>query len=70
MEYLLDFMERNKHFAKKQIDKLGLHGYEKYKRMWIDLAEELNKRGKKKTVEKWIQVCFYIHFVGSTFLFR
>jgi len=70
MEYFSDYIEKNIAFAKKQVDKLGLHGYETYKRMWINLAEELNKRGKEKTVDKWKRVSANRYYIESTQYFK
>ena len=51
---LIDYMERHRLFAQKQITKLGSRGSEKYNMMWKELSILLNDVG---TIKKTINQC-------------
>lgn len=49
-------------FARRQIDKLGRKGKEKYDDMWKELARKLNQLKPEKSDSSWQRVNFVINF--------
>lgn len=56
-KYLINYMSRHDNFARDKITKLGVLGNCKKRKMWKDLAVELNKLGPYKDTQQWINVC-------------
>lgn len=51
-------MEEHPNFARKEIDKLGVNGYDVYRLLWIKLKRALDEiLGRQKTVIQWQLVC-------------